>query len=336
MTTATLGFDYERNRWLAGVALSRSSGEGSYEKAGMRGEVESVLTGVYPYARYSVSERLSVWGVVGHGQGDFILEREGAAASMETDIETSMAAGGARGVLLPARAAGGFELALRADLLAVETSSDSASNLVASEVGTSRLRLLIEASRSFRVGTVSALAASAEAGLRYDGGDAETGSGLEVGGSLRWTSGSLTIEVAARGLMAHSEDDYEEWGVSGSVQYAQAPDGRGLSMRAGSAWGAAAGGAERIWSQRAAGLAGGEFAPGAGLDAEAGYGFGFRGGLLTPFTGVALSESGDTWRAGARWKLGEATELALEASLRENAGGDAPESGVFLKGSRRW
>ncbi len=60
-------------------------------------------------------------------------------------------------------------------------------------------------------------------GVGADGGDAETGSGLEVGGSLRWTSGNLTIEVAARGLMAHSEDDYEEWGVSGSVQYAQAP-----------------------------------------------------------------------------------------------------------------
>ena len=335
VTTATLGFDYERGRWLAGVALSRASGEGSYEKAGMRGEVESVLTGVYPYARYSVSERLSVWGVVGHGQGDMTLEPQGAA-SAETDIETSMAAGGARGVLLPARGAGAFELALRADLLAVETSSDSASNLVASEVGTSRLRLLIEASRSFRVGAESSLAASAEAGLRYDGGDAETGSGLEVGGSLRWTSGGLTVEVAARGLMAHSEDDYEEWGVSGSVQYAQAPDGRGLSLRAGSAWGAAAGGAERVWSQAPGGFRAGGTAPGAGLDAEAGYGFGFRGGLLTPYTGVALSDSGDVWRAGARWKLGPAFELALEASLRENTGGDDPESGVLLKGSRRW
>ena len=216
MTTATLGMDYERGLWLAGVALSRSSGEGSYEEAGMRGEVESSLTGVYPYARYRVSERLSVWGVVGHGQGDMTLEPEGAG-SIETDIETSMAAGGARGVVLPARSAGGFELALRADLMATATASDAARNLVETEVETSRLRLLIEASRTFRMGAESALAASAEAGLRYDGGDAETGSGLEVGGSLRYSSGSLTVEVAARGLMAHSEDDYEEWGVSGSV-----------------------------------------------------------------------------------------------------------------------
>ena len=335
VTTATLGFDYERGHWLAGVALSRSSGEGSYEEAGMRGEVESSLTGVYPYARYRVSESLSLWGVVGFGAGDMTLEPEGTS-SIETDIETGMAAAGARGVLLPARAAGGFELALRADLMATATSSDAAANLVETEVETSRIRLLLEASREFRTGADSVLAASAEAGLRYDGGDAETGSGLEAGGSLRWTSGSLSVEVAARGLMAHSEDDYEEWGVSGSVQYAPGSDGRGFSLKAGSAWGAAAGGAERIWSQRAAGLAGGDFAPGASVDAEAGYGFRFRGGLLTPYTGVALSESSETWRAGARWKLGAATELALEANLRENAGGDAPESGVLLKGSRRW
>ncbi len=336
VTTATLGFDYERGLWLAGVALSRSSGEGSYEKMGMKGEVESGLTGVYPYARYNLSERLSVWGVVGFGAGDMTLEPGGAAASIETDIETSMAAGGARGVLLPARSAGGFELALRADLMATATASDATSNLAETEVETSRIRLLVEASRSFQAGDGSALAASVEAGLRYDGGDAETGSGLEAGGSLRWTSGSLAVEVAARGLMAHSEDEYEEWGVSGSVRYAQTPDGRGFAMRAGSTWGAAAGGAERLWSQRAAGLAQGEFAPGAGFDAEAGYGFGFRGGLLTPYTGVALSDAGDVWRAGARWKLGAATEVSLEASLRENAAGDDPESGVLLKGSRRW
>ncbi len=335
VTTATLGFDYERGHWLAGVALSRSSGEGSYEEAGMRGEVESSLTGVYPYARYRVSESLSLWGVVGFGAGDMTLEPEGTS-SIETDIETGMAAAGARGVLLPAQAAGGFELALRADLMATATASDAADNLVETEVETSRLRLLLEASREFRTGADSVLAASVEAGLRYDGGDAETGSGLEAGGSLRWTSGSLSVEVAARGLMAHSEDDYEEWGVSGSVQYAPGTDGRGFSLKAGSAWGAAAGGAERIWSQRAAGLAGGDFAPGASVDAEAGYGFGFRGGLLTPYTGVALSDTSETWRAGARWKLGAATELALEANLRENAGGDAPESGLLLKGSRRW
>ena len=105
VTTATLGFDYERSKWLLGVALSRSAGDGAY-----RGEtaccadgceIESALTGVYPYARYRVSERLSLWGVVGHGQGDLTLGLDGADA-IDADVDMSMASAGARGVVLPA------------------------------------------------------------------------------------------------------------------------------------------------------------------------------------------------------------------------------------------
>ena len=82
VTTAVLGVDYERERWLVGLALARSAGEGSFRargdcEAGCAGEVESALTGVYPYARYRVSEKLAVWGVVGHGQGDMKLSSRG-------------------------------------------------------------------------------------------------------------------------------------------------------------------------------------------------------------------------------------------------------------------
>ena len=51
-------------------------------------------------------------------------------------------------------------------------------------------------------------------------------------------------------------------------------------------------------------MAGGEFDPDAGLNAEVGYGLDAWGGLLTPYTGVALTGGGETWRAGGRWKLG--------------------------------
>ncbi|MDE0331156.1 MAG: hypothetical protein OXL41_04745, partial [Nitrospinae bacterium] len=101
----------------------------------------------------------------------------------------------------------------------------------------------------------------------------------------------------------------------------------------------ASGGVDRLWSQRAAAdlARAGKLEPGeAGLDAEAGYGFDTPRGLLTPYPGVALTDSGERWRAGARWKLGPAFDLALEASLREPANGDDAESEVLLKGSRRW
>ena len=220
----------------------------------------------------------------------------------------------------------------------MRTESDATTGLAASEADTSRLRLALEGSAGEMRFAGGALTPTVELGLRHDGGDAETGAGLEVGGGLRYASGRLAVELSARGLLAHEENEYEEWGVSASVRYAPDEGGRGLSLRAGSTWGAASGGIDRLWSQRtAADLARGEFEPGeAGVDAEVGYGFGFRGGLLTPYTGVALTGSDETWRAGARWKLGPAFDLALEASLREPANGDDPESGVLLKGSKRW
>ena len=334
VTTGLVGADYESGRALMGVTLALSSGEGSYyEESGMRGEVESSLAGIYPYLRYAVSERLTVWGVAGFGEGDLTLKPAGAA-QVETDLTTSMAAAGARGAL---RAAGGLRLALRSDLVFVRSESDAVAGLAASEADASRFRLALEASREVRL-TAGVLTPSVEFGLRFDGGDAERGAGLELGGALRYASGGLTVDVQARGLATHEENDYEEWGVSASVRYSPDAAGRGLSLRVGSAWGAAAGGIDRLWSQRAAANLArvGGFEPGSSLEAEAGYGFGLRRGLLTPYTGVAITESGEVWRAGARWKLGPAFDLALEGSLTEPAGGDDTESDLLLRGARRW
>ena len=49
MTSATLGADYATGRWLGGVMVKHSLGEGSYSGDGGAGEVESALTGLYPY-----------------------------------------------------------------------------------------------------------------------------------------------------------------------------------------------------------------------------------------------------------------------------------------------
>ena len=340
VTTATLGFDFERNRWLLGIALSRSTGDGSFKmggtcESGCSGEIESTLMGVHPYARYRVSEKLYLWGAVGHGQGDLTFSPDGVG-EIETGIEMGMAAAGARGVVLPAANAGDFELALRTDLLFTSSGSDAATNLVETEAETSRIRLLLEGSRAFRFGEDAVLTPSVEIGIRYDGGDAETGGGLEVGGSVRYASGSLTMELSVRGLLAHSESDYEEWGVSGSVRLDPGADGRGLSVRLGSARGASSGGAERLWSQAHGAFSAGNFDPDARMDAEVAYGLETMRGLLTPYTGVALSEGGESWRAGARFRLGPSLDLELEASLKEPAGDEKPESGVLLRGSKRW
>ena len=260
VSTGLVGADYERGRVLAGVTLAYSTGEGSYTATGARGEVESTLASVHPYLRYTVSDRLSVWGVLGLGEGGLTLEVEntgGIVERMETDISMGMAAFGARGKLA---SVAGYALEVKTDVLLVWTESEAVTNLVSAEARTQRLRLALEGSREVKLGGGSVLTPSLEVGLRFDAGDAETGSGVELGGGLGWTNAKgLSVEVRARGLLAHEERDYEEWGVSASLGLSPGGDGRGLSMRVGSAWGAASGGTERLWSQRA--VAGGSSTP---------------------------------------------------------------------------
>ena len=74
-------------------------------------------------------------------------------------------------------------------------------------------------------------ASTVEAGLRYDTGP-ETGA-LEVQRARRRRRPSV-----GRALLAPQDTAYEEWGFSGALTVTPSADGRGLSMRLGSGWGA--------------------------------------------------------------------------------------------------
>ena len=338
VTTATLGVDIELGPAIIGVAIARSEGDGTFRMGDACSDceelAESDITGIYPYARYRLSERLSLWGAAGIGWGELRLRAADGAVSIDTDIGTRIAAAGVRGVLLPASMGRGFEIAVRSDFLLAFPRADEAAGLPEIGAEAMRGRLLLEGSRSFKFRVDGVLTPSVEVGVRHERGDAEQGNGLEVGGSLRYAAKRLTMEVRARSLLLHEESGYEEWGVSGSVRYAPGADQRGLSMRLGSGWGAESGGAERLWTQ--GGFAGGNFDPQVRLGAEVGFGLDAPRGLLTPYTGVALTGNEETWRAGARWKIGPGFEVNLETTLRESAADEKPESGIILVGSKRW
>ena len=227
VATAILGADSRWGRWLAGVTLSHSLGEGDYtnpEAAG--GAVTSRLTSVNPYAHYRLSDRASVWGVLGYGVGALTLTPDGPEAGIRTDLTNTMAAFGGRGVL--SRRSGGFELAVVSDALVTNTVSESVENLAGATGATSRLRLMLEGSGSMHLATGGVLTPTLEAGLRYDGGDAETGAGVEVGAGLGYSAGQFAAEIKARTLLAHEDSAYEEWGFSGSIRSRPRSDGRGV------------------------------------------------------------------------------------------------------------
>ena len=331
----TVGVDGEWERLLAGLAVAHSRGNGSFTLPGteVRGPsgVENTLTSVHPYLRYAVNDRLDVWGVLGYGTGQVELERD-TGETLATDMDLVMGAFGGRGILLAAPEGGGFELATRTDAMLTRTSSDTVAGLAAGDAEAHRLRLILEGSRGFAWAEGRSLTPTMQLGLRHDWGDAETGFGLELGGRVQYADPALglTIEGAVRGLLAHEDRDYKEWGASGSLRLDPGAMGRGLSLTLAPTWGAASSGLDGLWSrQTTAGLApqGRQRRQGQ-ANLQVGYGIWLPalGGTLTPGAGLQLTNNGQSQsRAslvfdGLRTQAG-ALRLALEGGRTANPSG---------------
>ena len=329
VTTATLGVDGVWKRWLSGLLLAYSEGDGSFTHLDMPGgDVSSSLTSLHPYVAYTLSDRVRLWGTVGYGSGALQLRLEDQRA-LDTDLTMTMGAVGVRGSLLRPSHAGGLHLDVRSDVLWMVMDSAKADNLAATEAEASRLRLVLEGSRPVALAGGGSFTPSLEIGLRHDGGDAETGTGVEVGGSLRYASAwGLSIEASLRALVAHEEQDYREWGASGALRFDPGRQGRGLTAAIVPTWGTASSGISRLWDQpTAAGLAPddplAQAAAEGRLEAELGYGLVTLKGraLLTPYARVALGESADqAWHLGTRLALAESLNLSVEASRRQREG----------------
>ena len=351
VTSAFLGADVASGRWLGGVALGLSEGDGPFTLTGERestrnnGTVESTLTAVYPYLRFSATERLDLWAMGGYGQGTMTIA-EDSATPLETDIGMTMGAVGVKGTVREPPPEGGMALSVKSDALFVRTTSDavhgdaaSGGNLEAAEADVSRLRLVLEGSRAFALEGDGTLTPAFEVGVRQDGGDAETGAGIELGARLRYTRPGVTVEGAVRGLVAHEEAGYEEWGASGAIRIDPGTSGRGLSFRLTPSWGHAGSAAERLWGLGdARGLApDAKVEAGQRLDAELGYGVGAHPGVVTPFAGLGLADGGARrLRLGARWALGPATSLNLEGTRLEAANDDKADHRLGLTFNARW
>ena len=348
--TGTVGVDGEWDRLLAGLAVAHSRGDGSYTMPVAGGDdsgnLEQTLTSIHPYLRYAVNDRLDVWGLFGYGWGELDLEMDNDEP-LETDTTLVMGAFGGRGILLAAPESGGFQLATRTDAMLTRTTSDKVAEMESAEADAHRLRLVLEGSRGFTWAEGRRLTPTMEVGLRHDWGDAETGFGLELGGRVQYADPALglTIDAAVRGLLAHEDSDYQEWGASGTVRVAPGATGQGLSLTLAPAWGATASGVDGLWSrQTTAGLApqGNRAAPVGRLNAEVGYGFApFDTGLLTPYAGTVLSDgAARTYRVGGRLQLngGWATglNLNLEGMRQEPAGQQPVNQGLRLQATWRF
>ena len=131
VTSGFIGADVSGDRWLGGLALSVSKGDGDFSLMNDEdtGEIESTLTSVYPYARIGVSDKVDLWGMVGAGEGEVTLMQHADSnrtenQSIKTDIGMRMGAIGIRGEVLSPEEAGGVSIAVTSDAFLVKMTSD--------------------------------------------------------------------------------------------------------------------------------------------------------------------------------------------------------------------
>ena len=238
--TTLLGGDWRSGQWQVGAALAHSTGSGTYHAnpgvAHGAGEVSSRVTGFYPYVHYAVTPQFSLWGVVGSGRGEWSLTPDGGR-QQDMPLTLSLAAVGMEGLLRDGGSQG-FTLKSRMDALWMGGSADAAEAAdaegdgedvlevddVAAEV--SRLRLGLQASRSFPMGDHAVITPSLEMGLRQDGGDADTGFGLDMGAGLRWHHHrhGFSAQLQGRSLLTHMAEDFSDQGLSLAISWDPTPD----------------------------------------------------------------------------------------------------------------
>ena len=277
-------------------------------------------------------------------------DRLGAAAAGD-EVRPLDADGRRRGAGRAAEqdADGGMDLALKADAFFVRTEWEKVSGETDTAADASRLRLVLEGGKSFALSDTATLRPSLELGVRHDGGDAETGAGLEVGGGVSYADAAsgFSVEAKARMLAAHADSDYREWGASATARLDPGERGRGLSFSLSPVIGASSSASERLWGARdARALApeGAAFEAGRGLTAEAGYGLALFGDRFTgtPNVGFGMADGGARdWRIG--WRLASAVrgdpgfEVNLDATRREPINDNGPpEHGIMLRSLIRW
>ena len=345
--TTMFGADYARGPLVAGLSLANSRGRGGYSGADA-GEVTSSVTGLYPWLGYKVSDRITLWGVTGYGKGALRLT-PGEATTLKSGLSMAMAAGGMRGELADS-VVGGFGLAFKADALWVGTGIEGvdgpAGRLAGTAARVTRFRTGLEASRDYSFKRRLSLEPRLEVGLRRDGGDAETGAGVDIGGGLivADTLSGLSADVRVRMLLVHQDAGFRERGVSVSFSYNPTPSTPlGFMAKVTPSWGGqATSGAEALWGRETmAGMPHGGMASGNRLEAELGYGLPVGSRLVgTPRFGIGTSEHGRDYRLGYGLTVLQrgsmSFELGLEGTRRESSMQGVTDHGALARLTASW
>ena len=343
VVSANLGVDTRLSAdLLAGISVAWARGAVDYSASGATGESTTTLTSLNPYVGWQAPSGLNLWGTAGYGWGEVEVDDQ-AATAQASDLTQQMVAAGVNGPLATSDQVipgGTTSLRLKGETAFTWADLDGAGTLRSTTLNASRHRLMLEGVHIQTFASGATLTPSVEVGMRYDGGDGETGNSLEIGGGLQYADPAtgLTVEGRARTVPIHS-GEYREWGVSGLVRLDPGAAGLGLALSVQPAWGQTASGVQRLWET---GMTRGAVPanPAAGrVNARLAYGLGTSWGgqgVLTPYTDVSLSGEGSRRLSlGGRFDLGSAIRMSLEGVESRPVRG-LTNHGVMLRGDLTW
>ncbi len=322
-----------RQNLLLGLSISRLASDLEYETPVAGGDYEIDMTSVHPYLAWRAGA-LDLWASVGLGEGDLRI-KPAVGVAQSADLNMTSLNGGLSGSVWQQSAA---DMRFKGELGVSELKTDAAGNMDDTSVTTTRIRVALEASLPRRLASGASLAPSMQVGLRHDGGDGNTGGGVEVGGVLRYhnPATNFTAEGRVRALLAHSAEQ-EEWGLQGTVILGAGADGQGLSLNLTPSYGDAASAQQQLWHD---GVASATTAAAdktadysATLNSRVGYGVALRdGSLLEPYSALTLGAA-DTYRIGMRWKSSQNLTLNLLGERHQTA---TANNAIILKGAMQF
>ena len=334
LEAAHVGLDlYANDKVLAGLSFMRSWGNMDYSDDGIDGVLGSRMNTFHPYLYWQPTERVSVWGMGGLGRGQVDVNEPGRSHDFEADFR--MFSGGVRTVL---SRRGSNEVGLRADAFTAQLETDASGDIGEVRGEAHRARLMLEWVHTKQLSAGRSLSLKAEAGGRFDGGDADRGSGAETGFRLGYLDANSGLDVAMLGrvLVVH-ESDYRDWGLGVQASWDPGEKQRGFRVSVTSTRGQDGGGRTTLWNNantvtRPPGMGAMGMSSQSRMESEVAYG-GLKTlglpGLLTPYSRLRWAGQGRELAWGTAWSLPPRSQLALplmlelEAMRRENSMGPA-------------
>ena len=328
---------------LVGLAAGVSKGSFGYQGSagGTSGVVKVRVKSLNPYIGWSVSESASLWAAVGYGKGK-VNYNDGATGEAASNMSIASAALGGRYRLhsTDGSSDGRFliQVALKGEAWGLQTKVDGDERRpMGSKSRAHGVRVAVERLQNCALESGASLTLSGEAGLRWDGGDGDTGTGIEMGGTAEYRNPATRMKLVATGraLLDH-ESDRKEWGAGLTAGYRLNSRETGLTYRSSLSHGQPESEVDSLWDSSVASRASEDKELTTRLDAEVGYRMFGSSGLHTPYVGLGAEDSGTRdYRLGMRYASESELSSGLEFERRE-ADGKQPDHRIMLTGQTDW